>query len=34
MAIKVDDEHKSAYVYGVDPDYLSTLGIELLRKEF
>jgi putative ABC transport system permease protein len=28
---KVNDEHKSAHVYGVDSDYLTTLGIELLQ---
>jgi len=28
---KVNDEHKSAHVYGVDPDYLTTLGIQLLQ---
>jgi putative ABC transport system permease protein len=27
----VNDEHKSAHVYGVDPDYLTTLGIQLLQ---
>jgi putative ABC transport system permease protein len=26
---KINDEEKSAYVYAVDPDYLSTLGIQL-----
>jgi putative ABC transport system permease protein len=28
---RVNGEHKSAHVYGVDPDYLTTLGIELLQ---
>lgn len=28
---KVNDEHKSAHVYGVDPEYLTTLGIQLLQ---
>lgn len=27
---KIDDEQRSAYVYGVDPFYLSTLGIDLV----
>lgn len=28
---KIDDEQKAAYVYAVDPDYLTTLGIELVH---
>ncbi|HMG93531.1 MAG TPA: FtsX-like permease family protein, partial [Chryseolinea sp.] len=27
---RIDDEQRSAYVYGVDPFYLSTLGIDLV----
>lgn len=26
---KIKDEQKSAYVYGIDPEYLATLGLEL-----
>lgn len=28
---KVNDEHKSAHVYGVDADYLTTLGIDIIQ---
>jgi putative ABC transport system permease protein len=28
---KVNDEHKSVYVYGADPDYLATLGLQLTQ---
>lgn len=26
---KINDDHRSAYVYGVDPEYIPTLGLEL-----